>query len=113
MRTLLTLGILVLTGLMVWFTWPRPDTEIQVAPGGVATVIDGYGRRHPLGDTIFVGGSGARRTIRVVNNDSSAHRLAMFNVGPGERTEYTVPPGTFGGLCTAHPVATQLTFVIR
>jgi len=24
-----------------------------------------------------------------------------------------VPPGTFGGVCTAHPSSTRLTFVIR
>jgi hypothetical protein len=37
----------------------------------------------------------------------------MFNVPAGGRTDYTVPLGTFGGACSAHPDNRQLTFVIR
>ena len=96
-----------------WLTWPRPDTLIRVRRGGVAVVTDALGRDRPLPDTVLVGGSGSKRTIRVVNEDTVQHRLAMFTVPAGEQTEYTVPPGTFGGACSAHPTKQQLTFVIR
>lgn len=98
---------------LAWLSWPRPDTLIRVAQGGVATVTDAYGRTEPLGDTVRVRGAGARRKIRVVNDDTIPHRLAMLSVGAGERTDYTVPPGTFGGSCSAHPAKKRLTFVIQ
>lgn len=101
------------TGAIVWLTWPRPDTLIRVQRGGVAVVTDAFGRDTPLPDTVYVGGSGAKRTIRVVNEDTRPHRLAMFTVPAGGQTDYSVPPGTFGGACSAHPSKRQLTFVIR
>jgi len=106
-------GLVVLTAVIVWLTWPRPDTVIRVHRGGIAEVTNGYGRSAPLGDTIFVGGSGPRRTIRVVNDDTVGHQLAMFNVPAGGSSEYRVPPGTFGGMCSAHPTKNELTFVIK
>lgn len=105
--------IAVLTAAAVWFTWPRPDALIRVEPGGVSTVTNSYGFSSPLGDTVIVGGSGPRRTIRIVNDDSVTHQIAMFSIAAGERSDYTVPPGVFGGICTAHPVSRQLTFVVR
>ena len=98
---------------LAWFSLPRPDTLIRVTRGGVALVTDAYGRTAPLGDTVFVRGGGARRTIRVINEDTIKHQLAMLAIPAGEQTEYTVPPGTFGGVCSAHPTSTHLTFVIR
>jgi hypothetical protein len=103
----------VVTAGVAWLTWPRPDALIRVQRGGVAVLTDALGRSVPLPDTVLVGGSGARRTIRVVNEDTVKHQLAMFTVAPGERTDYTVPPGTFGGVCSAHPASKHLTFVIR
>jgi hypothetical protein len=112
-RIAMLLGVVTLSAALVWFSWPRPDTLIRVTRGGVAMVTDAYGRTAPLGDTVYVRGGGARRTIRVVNDDTVKHQLAMFNIPAGEQTEYTVPPGTFGGACSAHPTSTHLTFVIR
>lgn len=106
-------AVVAVTAGLAWFSWPRPDTLIRVTRGGVTMVTDAYGRTAPLGDTVFVRGGGARRTIRVVNEDTVKHQLAMFNIPAGEQTEYTVPPGTFGGACSAHPTSTHLTFVIR
>ncbi|MBL0940062.1 MAG: hypothetical protein IBJ03_14300 [Gemmatimonadaceae bacterium] len=106
-------GVIAATTALVWFTWPRPDTLIRIGPDGVAVIVDAFGRDTPLPDTVFVGGSGTRRTIRVDNQDTVAHRLAMFRVPAGEFTDYTVPPGTFGGECSAHPTKQQLTFVIK
>ena len=112
-RIALLVAVIVVSAGLAWFSWPRPDTLIRVTRGGVAMVTDAYGRSAPLGDTVFVRGGGARRTIRVVNEDTIQHRLAMFTVPAGDQTEYTVPPGTFGGACSAHPTSTHLTFVIR
>ena len=106
-------GLLLAIAGAVWWTWPRPDTLIRVQRGGVAVITDAFGRDTPLPDTVFVGGSGAKRKIRVVNEDTMQHRLAMFTVPAGDQTDYTVPPGTFGGACSAHPTKKQLTFVIR
>jgi hypothetical protein len=112
-RVGLVLAVAAVSAGLAWFSWPRPDTLIRVTRGGVALVTDAYGRTAPLGDTVFVRGGGARRTIRVVNEDTVKHQLAMFNIPAGEQTEYTVPPGTFGGVCSAHPTSKHLTFVIR
>jgi hypothetical protein len=112
-RTLVLNGLLLATAGLVWWTWPRPDTLIRVQRGGIAVITDALGRDTPLPDTVRVGGRGAKRKIRVVNEDTIQHRLAMFTVPAGEETEYTVPPGTFGGACSAHPTKKQLTFVIR
>ena len=112
-RMAMLIAVVAVSAGLAWFSWPRPDTLIRVTRGGVAMVTDAYGRTAPLGDTVFVRGGGGRRTIRVVNEDTLQHRLAMFTVPAGEQTEYTVPPGTFGGACSAHPTSTHLTFVIR
>jgi hypothetical protein len=112
-RVGLVMAVAAVSAGLAWFSWPRPDTLIRVTRGGVAMVTDAYGRTAPLGDTVFVRGGGARRTIRVINEDTVKHQLAMFNIPAGEQTEYTVPPGTFGGACSAHPTSTHLTFVIR
>jgi hypothetical protein len=113
MRKLLAvLGIAAIAVTLAWFTWPRPDALIRVQRGGTATVTDAYGRTSALPETVVVRGRGAKRTIRVVNEDSIQHRLAMFTIDAGQQTDYSVPPGTFGGACSAHP-STQLTFVIR
>lgn len=106
-------GVLLATAAVVWFTWPRPDTLIRIGEDGVAVVVDRFGRLAPLPDTVEVGGSGTRRVIRVENRDTVNHRLAMFNIPAGERNDYTVPRGVFGGECSAHPTKRQLTFRIR
>jgi hypothetical protein len=112
-RVLLILAIIVVTGAATWLLWPRPDLLIEVARGGTATVVNPYGWRSPLSDTVFVGGSGARRRVRVVNRDTTTHTLALFTAKPGTQLDYTVPPGTFGGFCSAHPTSKSLTVVVR
>ena len=112
-RLLLLVAVSVCSGALAWLTWPHPDVEIQVDRGGVATIVDRFGRQTPLGDTVFVGGGGARRTLRVVNRDTMTHRLAMFSAAAGDRRDYTVPIGVYGGYCSAHPSSKHLTFVVR
>ena len=114
MRRLFIIASVAMTSAAIaWLAWPRADIEIRVARGGVATVVDGYGRRSALRDTVFVGGSGARRHVRVVNNDTMPHQLAMFRAASGNTTDYAIPPGTYGGACTAHATSKHLTFVVQ
>jgi len=112
-RLLALLGVTALTGLTTWCVWPRPDTRIDIARGGIATVISRYGMRSPLSDTIVVGGSGARRKVRVINRDTLQHVLSLFTVQAGSQMDYTVPPGSFGGYCSAHTTGQTLTVVVR
>ena len=95
----LTLG----SGVTAWLVMPRPDTVIVVRRGGVAEVRPFLGPARPLADTLRVGGTGARRRVRVINEDTVPHRLSLLRVGAGETSDYTVPRGTFGGSCSAHP----------
>jgi hypothetical protein len=76
-RPLAIVALLLATAAAVWFTWPRPDTLIRVRRGGVAVVTDAFGRDRPLPDTVFVGGSGAKRKIRVVNEDTLQHTFVV------------------------------------
>ena len=112
-RILAIFAVAMLTIACTWVVWPRPDTRIDIAPGGVATVISRYGLRSLLSDTIVVGGSGARRTVRVTNRDSIQHVLSLFTVQADSQMDYTVPPGSFGGYCSAHPTGKTLTVVVR
>lgn len=105
-------AVVAITAVAAWAVWPHPDTLIVVQRGGVAVITDRFGRSAPLPDTVRVGGNAARRRIRVVNEDTITHRLAMLRIGAGERNDYTVPRGTFGGECSAHPGSKRLTFVI-
>lgn len=100
-------------GIVTWYLWPRPDTVIEVARGGTATVHRLIGAPQPLGDTVWVGGSGARRSVRVINRDTVRHILSLFSVDAGAQMDYTVPPGTFGGYCSAHVNGNTLTIVVR
>ncbi len=106
-------GVVLLTAIAAWWVWPRPNVEIRVARGGIATVIDHRGRRSTLGDTVFVGGSGSKRIIRVVNGDTMTHQLAMFSAVAGGERDYTVPVGVYGGFCSAHATSKRLTFVVQ
>jgi hypothetical protein len=106
-------GACAVSGSLTWLTWPRPDSRIEVLPGGIPTVVDMFGRRSPLRDTLMVGGAGARRTVRVTNLDSVTHQLALFTVKAGQQMDYHVPPGTFGGFCSTHPKSGRLTIVVR
>lgn len=105
-RGALVLLVLIGTGILVRATWPSPDAEIRVLPGGVAQLHDVDGAR-ALPDTVVVTRRGwrfgDRRRITVTNTDSTDHTLAMFHVKAGETRVYEVPPGMFGGACTAHP----------
>ncbi len=113
MRIVAVVGIIVLSAIAAWWVWPRPNVEIRIARGGTATVVDHMGRRSPLGDTIFVRGGGGKRTVRVINEDTMPHQLAMFNAVAGGTRDYTVPLGVYGGFCSAHATSKRLTVVVR
>ncbi|HYW33205.1 MAG TPA: hypothetical protein VE869_17010 [Gemmatimonas sp.] len=112
-RAGIVLGILLLASVAAWLLWPRPDAVIRIARGGAATVGAGpLGRSAPLGDTIAIGGSGWRR-VELINEDTIPHQIAMFRVPVGSTSSYRVPPGVYGGLCTAHPTKRAITFIAR
>lgn len=101
-------GVIAATAGVVMATWPRPSVEIRIAPGGVATV-DGA----PLPETLFVAARGRATVVRVVNEDTVRHALALFAADADATTDYTIAyPGTYGGTCSAHPSG-NLTYVVR
>ncbi|MEQ1689937.1 MAG: hypothetical protein ABMA00_01530 [Gemmatimonas sp.] len=98
---------------VIWFSWPRPDAQIRIALGGIATLTNAFGLTSALGDTLRVGGGGARRTVRVINADTLPHVLAMFSVNPNSQQDFSVPPGVYEGTCSVHKGNTQLTVLVR
>lgn len=107
-RSVVVGAIVVATALVAWWTWPRPSVVIHIAPGGAATVRGG-----PLPETLFVASRGRSTVVRVVNEDTLRHALALFAADPGATVDYTIAyPGTYGGTCSAHPSG-NLTYVVR
>jgi len=106
-------AVLLVTGLAVFASWPRPAVDIRIPPGGLASVHGRFGRVTALPETIVVA-AGGRPRVRITNGDSIEHRLGLFAAPAGESVEYTLPqPGTYTGLCSAHPTSETLTFVVR
>jgi hypothetical protein len=108
-------GLCAVAGLalIAWLGWPRPALEIRIPSGGIAQVHDRWGRVRALPETLVVA-AGGRPRVRIVNADSITHRLGLFVAPAGQQVEYTLPqPGTYTGLCSAHPTSETLTFVVR
>jgi plastocyanin len=102
-----------LTAVAAMALWPRPAVDIRIAPGGLAVVHARFGRATALPETIVVA-AGGRPRVRITNADSIEHRLGLFSAPLGQVVEYTLPqPGTYTGLCSAHPTSETLTFVVR
>lgn len=107
-RSVAIAGVVLATGLVTWWTWPRPSLRIDIAPGGAATV-DGA----PLPETLFVAARGRSTVVRVVNRDTVRHSLALFAADAASTVDFTITyPGTYGGTCSAHPSG-NLTYVVR
>jgi hypothetical protein len=105
--------VLLVTGLAVLATWPRPAVDIRIPRGGLASVHGRFGRVTALPETIVVA-AGGRPRVRITNADTIEHRLGLFAAPAGESVEYTLPqPGTYTGLCSAHATSETLTFVVR
>jgi len=106
-------AVIAVTVLVVLASWPRPAVDIRIPPGGLAFVHGRFGRVTALPETIVVA-AGGRPRVRISNADSIEHRLGLFAAPAGESVEYTLPqPGTYTGLCSAHPTSETLTFVVR
>lgn len=106
-------GVLAATVLAVLATWPRPAVDIRIPAGGIAEVHGRFWRVSALPETIYVA-AGGRPRVRISNADSIEHRLGLFAAPAGETVEYTLPqPGSYTGLCSAHPTSETLTFVVR
>lgn len=107
-RKVALVAVLAATAGTVLATWPRPSVVIRIAPGGVATVGGA-----PLPETLVVAARGRRTVVRVVNEDTVRHALALFAADAGATTDYTIAyPGTYGGSCSAHPSG-NLTYIVR
>ncbi|MDQ6926559.1 MAG: hypothetical protein M3154_10030 [Candidatus Eremiobacteraeota bacterium] len=113
-RALTISGVLTATVLAAWWTWPRPELELEVARGGIGSVVDHFGRRDSLPDTLYLQTRGHETTVRVVNHDTASTTLGIFSAGPGEMRDFTIAtPGVYGGYCSAHPTRRRLTYVVR
>lgn len=107
-RSVGLVAVVAVTAVVAWYTWPRPAVEIRIARGGAATVAGA-----PLPETLFVAARGRRTVVRVVNEDTLRHSLALFAADAGRTVDYTIAyPGTYGGSCSAHPSG-SLTYVVR
>ena len=105
----LSIGIIVTSvAALTWWTWPRPAVTILIAQGGTATVNGAV-----LPETLFIKSRGRNTVIRVVNNDSTRHQLALFGADAGETRDFSITyPGTYGGVCSTHPSG-NLTYVVK
>ena len=103
------IGLVVLVmAALTWWTWPRPAVTIRIAPGGAATVAGAA-----LPETLFIKARGRSTVVRVVNADTLRHQLALFWADAGETKDFTIAyPGTYGGVCSAHPTG-NLTYVVQ
>lgn len=107
-RSAVVVAVVAVTALVAWFTWPRPSVVIRIARGGAATVAGA-----PLPETLFVAARGRSTVVRVVNEDTLRHSLALFAADAGTTTDYAIAyPGTYGGSCSAH-ASGNLTYVVR
>jgi len=77
-------------------------------------VVDRFGHRRPLPDTLYLQARGHETTVRVINRDTVATTLGIFFAGAGEARDFTIAtPGVYGGYCSAHPTRQRLTYVVR
>lgn len=107
-RSVALAAIVLAAGLVAWSTWPRPSVRIDIALGGIATVGGA-----PLPETLFVAARGRNTVVRVVNQDTVRHSLALFAADAGSRVDFTIAyPGTYGGTCSAHQSG-NLTYVVK
>ena len=107
-RSVQLAAIVLLAVAVAWFTWPRPAVRIEIARGGVVTVGGA-----PLPETLFIAARGRNTVVRVVNNDTLRHSLALFAADAGATVDFTIAyPGTYGGTCSAHKSG-NLTYVVR
>ncbi len=107
------LGVVAATVVFTLASWPRPAVVIRIPASGIAEVHERFWRVEALPETIVVP-AGGRPKVRITNSDTMVHRLGLFSAPPGETVEYTLPrPGTYTGVCSAHPTSSTLTFVVR
>jgi hypothetical protein len=119
-RSVVIAGIVLLMCGLTWVVWPRPALQIEIEPGGHASVITHFSGKQPLRDTVrlasrfvsrFVGHS--RTYITIDNRDTVLHRLGIFAVGPESSRTFVVPgPGVYSGFCSAHP-GREITYIVR
>jgi hypothetical protein len=108
-------GIVLVVCGFVWATWPRPELQIEIEPGGHAMVVTLLRGRQPLRDTVRLAArltSRGRARIAIDNRDTVLHRLGIFAVGRETSQTFTVPgPGVYSGFCSAHP-GREITYIV-
>lgn len=105
--------VVVAIGIATFLVWPRPAVEIRVERGGRA-FVRGMFEQTPLPETVHVRAVGSSTVIRIVNEDTIKHHLALFDAKPGETRDFTIAyAGTYGGFCSTHPDSKQLVYVIE
>ncbi|HEY0778643.1 MAG TPA: hypothetical protein VGD56_11815, partial [Gemmatirosa sp.] len=81
-RALGLAAVTAATAVAVWWTWPHPDLVLEVARGGTGSVVDRFGRRTLLPDTLFLQARGRETTVRIVNHDTARATLGIFPSAP-------------------------------
>jgi hypothetical protein len=113
-RALLVVGIAITTAAASWWAWPRPALLMRVDRGGRAFVVDRWGRRRPLPETLYVAATGRDTRVRIDNRDTTYQTLGIFGAAAGTVRSFSVPlPGTYGGFCSAHASSGQITYVVQ
>jgi hypothetical protein len=113
-RRISVLALLLTTGAATWWVWPRPALTLRVERGGRGVMVDRWGRRRALPDTIYLTAEGRGTKIRVVNDDTTYQTLGIFGAAANSSRTFSVPlPGVYGGFCSAHASSGTITYVVR
>ncbi|MCU0649014.1 MAG: hypothetical protein MUF00_13520 [Gemmatimonadaceae bacterium] len=110
-RSALAIALLLCAGASVRWAM-RPAVEIAIDAAGRAGVVDAFGRRRALPDTLVIA-RGGRPRIRITNAAPRAHIVGLFRAPADSTVEFALPgPGRYSGQCTVHPRA-QLTLLVE
>lgn len=113
-RALALIGVLAVTAVAAWWSWPHPALDLRVDRGGQGVIVDRWGRTSALPETVFIASTGRNTRVRLSNRDTSYQTLGIFGAAAGSVRTFKVPlPGTYGGYCSAHASSGQITYIVR
>jgi hypothetical protein len=99
---------------MAWWGWPHPALDLEIGLGGRGTIVDRWGRRSALPETLIIAAEGRNTRVRVTNLDTTYQTLGLFGAAAGTVRTFKVPlPGTYGGYCSAHASSGRITYIVR
>ncbi len=106
--------VVVATAAATWWVWPRPAAHLRIERGGVAYVVDAFGRTRALPETVYVAARGRGTKVRIENRDTTWQQLGLFGAAAGTTRDYTVPErGSYAGYCSAHASSGKIVYVVR